>query len=86
MVLWAEGQGEGWCIGRGEEGLEHRGRKHNHRSCKTTAIHSNPTASALHILVTHNFTTDSPFGIKLSKFSLCYLEVSFLWEICAKSA
>lgn len=78
------GQGVGGWVGGG--GLKHHGRKHNHRSCKTAAIHSTPAAPAPHSSGTQNFMTDSPSGIKLSKFSLCSLEVSFLWEMCAKSA
>lgn len=49
-------------------------------------FNSSPTAPAPHASVTPNFTADSPCGVKLSKFSLCSPEVSFLWEICTKSA
>lgn len=51
------------------------------RPCNPT-----PAAPAPHISTTHNFMTNSPFGIKLSKFNLCSPGVSFLWEIYAKSA
>lgn len=53
---------------------------------KPLPFNPTPTAPGPHISATSNFTTNSALGIKLSKFSLCSLRVSFLWEICAKSA